>query len=351
MLDRRQLLRRGIGVAALVAAGDLIAACAPSDAGKPATPAPSPTPLASPETTSLRLACVACDAPIMAAERYLRDEGFTDVQILGMPNGRASVDAVLGGKADLGPAFAFEFAGAVQGRQPLIGLAGIHPGCIELWAIPSISSIKDLRGRTMVVRSKTGSDVGYLLAVMAVENAGIDPKDVNFVVQPDADLMKLYLEGKNDVVAASTTSAVTLRANPANKGHVILDAAMDEPWSRQDCCVIATTADWLRANPIAAKRAVRAILRAADQLPVDRAEAAKLVTDKGLFGGPSNFALVRGAANMVPLKWRELDAERSVRFYVRLMNAGGIVAATPDEVVAKTLDLRILRELREEMKG
>jgi len=152
-------------------------------------------------------------------------------------------------------------------------------------------------------------------------------------------------------VGAATTATAALRANPANKGHVILDTTMDEPWSRHDCCVMATTPDWLRANPIAAKRAIRAILRAADQLPADRADAAKLVTDKGLFGGPSNFALVRGAANMVPLKWRELDAAKSVRFHVTLMAAGGIVTVSPDEVVTKALDLRILRELREELKS
>src|SRR5205823_315181 len=90
-------------------------------------------------------------------------------------------------------------------------------------------------------------------------------------------------------------------ANQANKGHVIHSQVMDEPWSKLDCCILAANEDWYRVNPIAAKRALRAIYRSADALPADRADAAKLATDRGLFGGAANVALVREAANMVPV--------------------------------------------------
>jgi len=172
---------------------------------------------------------------------------------------------------------------------------------------------------------------------------------VNFVVQADADPVKLYLEGKNDAVFAATTATAALKANPANKGHVIHTQVMDEPWSKLDCCILAANADWYRANPIAAKRALRAIYRSADALPTDRADAAKLATDKGLFGGAANVALVREAANMVPVDWRTSDIEKSVRFFAPLLNDTGLSKLTADEIV-KVLDLRIFRELTTELK-
>lgn len=44
--------------------------------------------------------------------------------------------------------------------------------------------------------------------------------------------------------------------------------------------IVVANGDWLRANPIAAKRALRAVLRPADSVGGDRGDAAKLATDK-----------------------------------------------------------------------
>lgn len=351
MVTRRELLGRGAGVAVALGAAPLIAACAPAAppvASSP-TPAPTPTPLPPPETTTIRLTCVVCDAPIMAAERFLREEGFTDVQIIDVPSGRASVQAITSGKADLGPAFPTELAAAAQLGTPIVGLAGIHPGCSEIWAPQTVGSLKDLRGRTVVVRSASADELGYVFPVMALKHAGIDAKEVNFVVNAAADPTKLYLEGKNDAVFAGATTASALRANPANKGRTVWEQTMDRPWSALPCCVLSASAEWYRANPIAAKRAVRAILRAADQLPADRTDAVKAMTDKGLFGGPSNFVNARGAANMVPLAWRELDPAESFRFHAQLLSETGLRTVRPDDA-AKVLDLRILEELRKELR-
>jgi len=349
-ITRRAVIRRGSALAATIAALPLLEACGPaaqpaSSAAAVATPAPTPTPLAPPETTTIRIQGAACDAPIMAAEKYLREEGFTDITIT--DSGGAA--ALAAGKLDLTILFPPSFANAVQSGTKVIALGGLHPGCAEIWAAPGVATLKDLRGKTMVVRSKALSELGYSYPAVVLEQAGMDLKDVNFVVQADADPVKLFVDGKNDAVFVATTAAAALKANPANKGHVIHSQVMDEPWSKLDCCILTTSEDWYRANPIAAKRALRAIYRAADGLPADRADAVKAVTDKGLFGGAAAYANVREAANMVPVDWRTSDPEKSVRFFMPLLASAALTRVATDDIV-KAIDVRILNELKTEVR-
>ncbi len=348
MVGRRELIRRGFGVVAAVAVGDVLAACAPAAVSAPSAtpiPAPSATPLPPPETKTLRLSLGPCDAPLMISERYLQDEGFTDIQF-----DSPGLAGLTGGKTDLAGMFMPTLATAVDGGKAVIGLGGLHTGCSEFWTPQSVATLKDVRGHTVVVNAKTPDNLGYSMIAMALKNAGVDPSEVNFVVQPDADLTKLFLDGKSDLLFLATTGAFAFETNPANKGHIALDQAKDPPWSQQDCCVLTVTTDWLRANPVAAKRAFRAIYRAADSLPKDRADAAKVATDKGLFGGAKNVELVRGASNMVPYDWRTYDVAASMRFHAQLLNAASLLKFTPDEAVTKATDLRFAKELAIELK-
>jgi NitT/TauT family transport system substrate-binding protein len=351
MLTRREALRRGIGAATMLTAGPLLASCAPAAVSSPSPTAVVPTAtvaatLAPPETTSIKLAAGACDSAIFGAERYLREEGFTDVQF----TDAATATAIAAGNANIGNAFPQAVFNSVEGSGPkVVALGGLHTGCNEIWAQPGIASLKDLKGRTISVTAKTLTNLPYSWMAMALKQAGVDPKDVNFVVQADADVLKLYLDGKSDVMYVATTAAAALMANPANKGHVIFSQVKDEPWKSTNCCFIIVSEPWYRANPIAAKRAMRAIYRTADALPADRSDAAKLAADKGLFGGAAALANITVAANMVPLDWRTYDLEKAVRFYAPLLTDVGLVKASTDDVL-KAIDLKIFKELSTELK-
>ncbi|HAF10164.1 MAG TPA: hypothetical protein DCK98_08810 [Chloroflexi bacterium] len=348
MVTRREVLRRGMGAAAALTAGPFLAACAP--AGSSAATATAAVAIATatlppPETTSIKLAAGACDSAIFGAERFLREEGFTDVQF----TDALTATAITAGNANIGNAFPQAFFNSVESAPKVVALGGLHPGCIEIWAQPGIASVKDLKGRTITVPSKALASLPYTWMAMALKQAGVDPKDVNFVVQADADLLKLYLDGKSDALFVATTAAAALKTNPANKGHAIFSQVMDEPWKSTNCCCIIASEPWYRANPIAAKRAMRAIYRTADALPTDRADAAKLATDKGLFGGAPALANVREAANMVPLDWRTYDLEKAVRFYAPLLTDVGVLKASTDDLL-KAVDLKIFKELSTELK-
>jgi len=339
MFTRRRVLGYGAGIAAGLVVGRLSASPFPSIRASQLAPSAQLPP---PETTTIRIAHFPCDAPIMAAERYLQQEGFTTIQLVGPTT-------VATGRADIAMYFGpMDIAAGLQEGQRMVVLAGLHPGCAEIWAQPGIGSLRDLRGRTIVVRAKTLSDPYAYLAVV-LRHAGIDPaRDVNFVAQPDANPLTLYLEGKNDAVYVASVGAAALRANPANKGHIVHDMVMDDPWAKLDCCILVAAQEWYRAHPVATKRALRAIFRAADFQPPDRADVVQLVTDRGLFGGPSNYSNVRAAANMVSSNWRDLDIERSIRFFGQLLNDVGLRVSVDDMI--RAVDLRIVRELRAELR-
>jgi len=340
-LTRREILRCGASIATAISTGELLFPAS--------TLAATPTPLPPPETNTIRIACFGCDAPIMAAERYLRQEGFTDIEITGATSPPEFESALASGKVHLGPMDPPQFASNVQRGQAVVGFGSLHPGCLEIWAHEGIGSLTDLRGRTIVVGSKAISDPPYSYISIVLKYAGVDPKEVNFVAQTGANPVNLYLEGKNDAVRVGADRAPALKANPANKGHMVHSQLMDDPWSKLACCILVTTQDWYHSNPVAAKRAIRAIFRAADFQPDDRADAVKPLTDKGFFGGASNFDNVLAAADMVPANWRDLDTEKTVRFYGKLLTDVGLLTKSVDEV-AKALDLRIFNELRTELK-
>ena len=68
---------------------------------------------------------------------------------------------------------------------------------------------------------------------------------------------------------ASSTRIWRFRPKPqdlrARKvGHVILRTAVDRPWSQYFCCMLAANREYAARYPVATKRVMRAILKAAD---------------------------------------------------------------------------------------
>lgn len=338
MFTRREALRWSAAIAATLAGGRLLGPyLAPPAFGRQTGPLPPP------ETTTIRLGVLPCDHPVMASESFLQQEGFTRAEILpGMQleSGRLDIDVGF---------HVFTIAMLLEAGQRPVVLAPLHPGCVEVWAQPGIRSLQDLRGRRVVVTGRTFANFGYSDIAIALKHAGVDPAEVNWVVQPDANPVALFLAGQNDAVRVATVAAAALRWNPANRGHVIHNQVMDRPWSQMACCFLVARQEWYRAHPIAAKRAVRAILRSADAQTASRADAVKRLTDRGLFGGPANFNNVLYAASMVPANWRDLDMERSLRFYAQLLADVGLLKVSVADIL-RTVDRRILEELRAELR-
>ena len=131
-------------------------------------------------------------------------------------------------------------------------------------------------------------------------------------------------------------------------GHVIVNSSMDRPWSQYFCCMLAGNAEFVSKHPVAAKRVLRAILKAADLCASEPARAAQRLVDGG-FTTRYDYAL-QTMRDVAYDKWREYDAEDTLRFYALRMHDLGFIKSSPQKIIAEGTNWRFLNELKSELK-
>jgi NitT/TauT family transport system substrate-binding protein len=113
--------------------------------------------------------------------------------------------------------------------------------------------------------------------------------------------------------------------------------------------VAAANRDFVQKYPIATKRALRAILKAADLCAQQPERAARIVIERG-FASNYNYALQ--ALKDVPYDvWRTYDPESTLRFYGVRLHEAGILKNSPQKIIAQGTDWRFLKELKRELKA
>jgi NitT/TauT family transport system substrate-binding protein len=50
-------------------------------------------------------------------------------------------------------------------------------------------------------------------------------------------------------------------------------------------------------------------------------------------------------------KWRDYNAEDTIRFYALRLHEAGLIKSTPNKLIAQATDLRFFNELRRELKS
>ena len=300
-----------------------------------------------PETTLLRLhkGPGLCLAPQYVAEALLRGEGFTDIQYL--TKGRVEAgEALASGELHITMGFVGGFIVQVDQEAPIVLLAGLHGGCFELFGTDHVRAIRDLKGKTVGV-TELGSGRHLFLASM-LAYVGLDPRhDVTFATHPAAEAMRLLAEGKIDAYQAFAQEVQELRAKQI--GHAVVSSTVDRPWSHYFCCMAAANREFVRHHPVATKRALRAILKAADVCALEPEQSARLLVDKG-YTMQYDYALQTIRA--IPYnRWREYDAEDTVRFYALRLHEVGMTESGPQQIIAEGTDWRFLNELKRELKG
>ena len=122
---------------------------------------------------------------------------------------------------------------------------------------------------------------------------------------------ELFNEGKIDAFLALPPEPQELRARKF--GHTILNTAVDRPWSQYFCCMLSASADYVETYPVATKRVLRAILKAADLCASEPELAAQLSVDRK-FTDRYDYAL-EGLREARYDRWRDYDPEDTLRFY------------------------------------
>src|SRR5258706_5330109 len=295
-LSRRDFLKVASGVGLSAAGMALLEACGV----KPATPKSEGAPL---ETTTIRIGYypVICLAPWFMAEDLLKSEGFTDVQFVDPQT-----------KFD----FCMQFAGpSLLNRDPgTLLLAGVDTGCWELLGNDKVNKIADLKGKTIGITPVGGFDHEYVSILLAY--VGLDSnKDVTWTPDLDAaEVEKRFADGTIDALLAWPPYSQELRAKKI--AHTVVNSMMDKPWSQYFCSMVTAYGGFAQKYPVATKRVVRAVLKAADICDREKERTAPARVDRGI---TPNYDYALEAVTMIPFNhWREYDPEDTLRFYALL---------------------------------
>jgi NitT/TauT family transport system substrate-binding protein len=300
------------------------------------------------ETTAVRIGknSGVCLAPQYVAEELLHAEGFTDIRYVDTTQADGTLAPPVGrGETDFSAAFAIDVLQAIDAGGAIVALSGLHVGCYELFASEAIRSISDLKGKSVGLQGSPPA----LLTLMAAQ-LGLDPaRDIRWITSTDPSVkpLELFAKGQIDAFLGFAPEPQELRARGV--GHVIVNSATDRPWSQYFCCMLTGNREYVRSHPVATKRVLRAILKAADLCATEPARVAQNIVDRGFV---DQYEYARQTLTELPYdKWREYDAEDTIRFYALRLHDAGLIKSSPQKIIAENTDWRFFEELKRELKA
>jgi NitT/TauT family transport system substrate-binding protein len=278
------------------------------------------------------------------AGELLKAEGFTEVEYVKTSLAEGPGKALAEGKVDIIQDDTAAHMMNLDRGAPIVVLGGIHTGCWELFAQPSIRSLLELKGKTVAAPEKS-SRQAFVAAMIA--SVGLDPrKDVTWINHAPAESMRLFEQGRIDAFMGFVPEPQELRARKV--GRVLINTLTDRPWSQYFCCLVAGNRDFVRNNPVATKRALRALLKATDLCASQPERVARLMVERGV---ARNYDYVLQSVKEIGYrKWREYRAEDTMRFWSLRLREVGVIKGNPQKLLAQGTDWRFLNELKEELK-
>ena len=107
---------------------------------------------------------------------------------------------------------------------------------------------------------------------------------------------------------------------------------------------------YVQNYPVATKRAVRAMLKTIDLCVSAPASVAQALVDSGFTKARPEYVLQ--ALHDTPYdRWRDYDAEDTLRFYALRMRDLGFIKSTPQKIIAQGTDWRFFNQLKRELKA
>jgi len=302
-----------------------------------------------PETTKIRIRQwrPACWAPIHVAEPLLRAEGFTDLEYVDAP-GTEYPKMLKDDTIDLSPDFAAMTLYQIEKHKPPIKfLAGLHVGCYALVSSKRIKSIRDLKGKTVWAGDEENNGPHIFFSIM-VAYVGLDPyTDINYAWVKKDEAMELFNKGKIDAFISFPPGPQELIAKKI--GQILVDTNVDKPWSQYFCCTITGRSKFVKENPIATKRALRAILLANDIVAKDPEFALQVLLRKKIWKKSETQHILQAIKEIPYGRWREYSPEETIRFCALRLNDVGMVKTTPKEFIERYTDFSHLRSMKDEL--
>ena len=303
-----------------------------------------------PETTRLRIqkGDPACWVPMYVAEPLLRKEGFTDIEYV-YAQGSEVARMCREGALDLCAGFSVRFMYNLEEQQhPLKIISGLHVGCYALVGNERVRSVRELKGKT-VWAGALKNEGPHLFFNAIVSYVGLDPRtDINYLWVNKDEAMRLFKEGKIDAFISFPPGPHELIAQ--GYGHILVDTNIDKPWSQYFCCVVTGQSYFIKKNPIATRRALRAILKATDIVSRDPELATRTLIDMKVRPAAEYKSILRALKEIPYGRWREYNPEDTVRFYALRMRETGMIATAPQAFIEQHTDWRFINELKKDFR-
>ncbi len=301
-----------------------------------------------PETKTLRLRYwnPACWAPFYLAEPLLREEGFSEIRYVAGP-GPELANMYKSGMVDLSPDFsALAMFNLETLQAPMKFLSGLHVGCYALIGSERVRSVRDLKGKT-VWAGEVENNGPHIFFSAIVAYVGLDPrKDIKYVWVKKDEAMRKFQDGKIDAFISFPPGPQELLAKGI--GRLLVDTNVDKPWSQYFCCMVTGQSDFIKNNPIATRRALRAILKAVDIVARDPELATRELLERKIVKESEQKYVLQTMKDIPYGKWREYNPEETIRFYALRMRDIGMMKSTPKHFIEQHTDWRFVNELKKE---
>lgn len=203
-----------------------------------------------------------CTSPsgLALAKGYYKDEGL-DVELVKSESG--TTDAVGTGHAAIGSEhITTVLVPLVNGvNAQLVG--GVHTGCKSLYVLEDsgIENTTDLKGKTVAIHDGIGQS-DQNIALRFFEADGIGKEEVKFKNTDTSATVQAMENG--EIEATIFTDQFAMPFVREGKLRRIRALSFDDDFKDETCCGIVVNKAFAKENPIAAKRLVRAIRKAAD---------------------------------------------------------------------------------------
>jgi len=252
------------------------------------------------------------------------------------------------GEIDMSPNFsANEMYQLDKHQHPITFLSGLHVGCYALVGSERVSTVRDLKGKTVWTGSVENNGP-HIFFKTIVAYVGLDPNtDFKYVWVKKDEAMQMFKDGKLDAFMSFPPGPQELMDKGI--GRLLVDTNVDKPWSQYFCCMMVGHKDFVKEKPIAARRALRAILRATDIVASDPDLALKVLMEKKIWKKAETKYILQAIKDIPYGKWRDYNPEETIRFYALRLREVGMINTPPEEFIKKHTDWSVLNSVKQEL--
>ena len=209
------------------------------------------------------------------AEAGMTAEGFkgtSDMEALGTGN----VDVIVGHIATM--------LVPITNGVNITFVGGGHIGCKTLYVLADSDyyTTEDLKGTAISCPNGIGNS-DYNIISMMMDADGINPQTEITLTQVTTDACISAME--NGEISAALMSDSFAYAMVKDGKLRAIRSLLDTDFQDNNCCVIAMNQDFIKENPVHAKKIVQAVQKAHSWMRENNAEATQRLLDRGWNGG------------------------------------------------------------------